>query len=161
MTVRNATLLLMLAACGADPATPPPAAPLAAAAGKPLGDPPPLVDEPERLPDRSSPVALLREVLAARNDARQSLGFLARSELPTAGKARLDKSDEARAWRHFGMKSVGAFWAQVEGALAAGKVRVAIGDGTATATFDVGGSLGFLTLSFERVDGQWYLNLGD
>jgi len=160
MIVRKATLLLTLAACDAGPATPPPAAPVAARTGGPVGEPPPLAEEPETPPDRSTPQNLLRSVLDARKDARQSLGFLARAELPTAGKARLDKADEARAWRHFGMKSVGAFWARVEGAVAAGRFRVEVVDATAAAVFEVGGAAGTLTLSFEKVDGQWYLDLG-
>lgn len=160
MVVRNALLVVLIAACDAGPGTPPPAAPLATTAGEPLGDPPPLVDEPETLPDRSSPAALLRSVLAARADARGALGFLARAELPTAGKTRLDKLDEARAWRHFGMKSVGPFWAQIEAAVTAGRFRVEVADDRATAVMDVGGSMGTRTLSFARVNGQWFLSLG-
>ena len=162
MTLRTASALFLLAACdaGSQAAAPPAAAPQALA-GAPLGDPPPLVAEPDTQPDRSSPEALLRSVIAARTDDRVPLAFLARAELPTAGKARLDKIDEARAHRHFRMPAVGAMWARIEEAVAAGKVRIEAAGARGTATFDVGGALGTSSLSFERVDGRWYLALGN
>lgn len=163
MTIRTAIALLLVSACdaGSQASAPPAASPQALTTGAPLGDPPPLVAEPDTLPDRSSPDALLRTVLAARKDPLVTLAFLARAERPTAGKERLDKLDEARAHRHFRMRAVGAMWAQIEEAVSSGKFRIEAHDEHATATFDVGGALGTSTLSFERVDGQWYLGLGD
>ena len=161
--IRTTIALLLFSACdaGSQASSPPAAAPPALAAGAPLGDPPPVAAEPSTLPDRSSPDALLRVVIAARKDEGVSLAFLARAERPTAGKAQLDKLDEARAHRHFRMPSVRAMWGQIEEAVRTGKFRIEEHDGRATATFDVGGSLGTSTLSFERVDGHWYLGLGN
>jgi hypothetical protein len=155
-------LLATLASCdaGSQTAAPGPAAPQTQA-GAPLGDPPPAVAEPDTLPDRGSPEALLRSVIAARTDERVPLAYLARAERPTAGKTQLDKLDEARAHRHFRMRAMDATWSQVAGALAAGAMRVTLDGDRATAAFDTGGALGTSTLSFERVDGQWYLVLGN
>lgn len=165
MIIRTTMAVLLLAACDAgSQASSPPAASASApvlGAGAPLGDPPPPAAEPDTLPDRSSPDALLRALVAARKDERLSLAFLARAERPTAGKAQLDKLDEARAHRHFRMPSVQAMWAQIEEAVAGGKFRIEERDDRATATLYVGGSLGTSTLSFEKVEGHWYLSLGN
>jgi len=162
MIIRTAWLLLLVSACDAgSQASAPPAASPQVLAAAPLGDPPPPAAEPDTLPDRSSPEALLRSVLAARKDSRVTLAFLARAERPTAGKAQLDKLDEARAHRHFRMRSVQAMWARIEEAVSGGKFRVETHDARATATFEVGGALGTSTLSFEKVDGHWYLGLGN
>jgi hypothetical protein len=162
MTIRMMLLLVLAAACEGAPQPPAPAAlSPAAVSAAPLGDPPPPAAEPDTQPDRSSPEALLRSVLSARNAADKTLAFLARAELLTAGKARLDKLDEARAHRHFRMPAVGPLWSRIEAAVAAGRYRIETHDALATATFEVGGAAGTLTLSFEKVAGQWYLGLGN
>lgn len=156
MIIRTIPLSLLLLACDAG-TQPPPAAPQAAVAA-PLGEPPAPVAEPDAQPDRGSPEALLKSVLSGRKD--RALSFLARAELASAGKA-LTILDEARAHRHFRMKSIQAFWAKIDDAVAGGRFRIDTREATATATFEVGGAAGVMTLSFVKVEGQWYLDLGN
>jgi len=158
MIIRTVPLSLVLLACDAGPQKPAPVAPRTALHVAALGEPPAPVAEPDVLPDRSTPEALLRSVLHGRSD--RPLAFLARAELATAGKP-LDKLDEARAHRHFRMKSIQPFWAKIEAAVAGGRFRFAVREASATATFEVGGAAGVATLAFDKVDGQWYFRLGN
>lgn len=139
------------------PAPIPPAAP--APSGNALGDPPALVAESAEAPDLSSPEKALRSILAGR--ARQDLPFLARCESVTAGKERLDSLDEARAWRTYCMKSVGAFWSKIEEALEGGNARFTEDGDSARGVFEVGGSLGETELRFVRIGGRWYVEMGE
>ena len=159
MIIRTIPIILMLPACDAGPQSPAPAAPAALVSGAPMGEPPAPIAEPDTLPDHASPEALLQSVLAGRRE--RPLAFLARAELPTAGKPRLDSLDEARAHRHFRMNSVQPFWARIEAAVAGGRFRIDVQQAIATARFDVGGAAGVMTLSLQKLDGRWYLDLGN
>jgi hypothetical protein len=123
-----------------------------------LGEPPAVVDESTLTPDRTSPEALLRGLLAARR--RGDLAFLARCDLSTAGKGKLDTLDVARAWRQFGWRSVEPFWSKVETALNGGLFRTDLNGARATLVFDVGGALGEIELLFEGNIGGWHLDTG-
>ena len=104
-------------------------------------------------------VAVIRSLLEARG--RRDLARLARCESVTAGKERLDADDEARAWRHFGMKSIQPFWTKIEQALERGDARFTEDGDRAKGTFDVGGSLGEIEIEFVEYNGDWYLDSGE
>jgi hypothetical protein len=129
------------------------------ATGNPLGDPPPVIGESDRTPDRSSPQATLRSVLDGRE--REDLPFLARCESLSAEKDVLDKMDAARAHRRFCAKAVGPYWSRIEGALEAGAATFAVEEESATGIFEVGGALGRVEIRFVRIDGDWYLRSGE
>lgn len=147
------------AATGALPAAEPPEPPAAALAATPLGEPSPLVSESTETPDRSSPEALLRSILAGRE--RVDLAFLARCESATANKEFIDKVDEARAWRNYCMGSVEPLWLKIEGALDGGRASFTAEGDRGTGLFDVGGAIGEMDLRFTRIDGQWYIEIGE
>ena len=151
-----AAVFVMASESGASPPADSPQGPVS---GSPLGEPPPLVAEPEEQPLRSSPEGLLRSILAGRS--RVDLPYLARCESATARKVSLDKMDEARAWRHFGMRSIQPFWSKIENALDAGAARFTEEGEAATGTFDVGGSLGRIEIGFVKIDGEWFLDWGE
>lgn len=145
---------------GGAVSTPPPADPGASPAprGEPLGEPPVPVAEPDQAPDRSSPEAVLRSILAGR--ARQDLPYLARCEAVTAEKAQLDSLDAARAWRFYCMNARKPYWDRIEGALESGQVTFTEDGDGATATFEVGGALGTLDLRFAKIGGNWHIDYG-
>lgn len=144
---------------GGGPPSTPPTSPGTAPTGKALGDPPPLVAEPAEMPDRASPERVLRSMLAGR--AAQDLPFLARCEAVTAEKAQLDSLDEARAWRHYCMKSIQPLWDKIEAALEDGAVEFTVDGDRATGKFDVGGAIGRIDLQFIKVAGDWYLQYSE
>ncbi len=144
---------------GVAPAPEPAALPASAPRGGPVGDPVPLVVESWREHDRSSPVLVLKSVLAGRES--KDLPFLARCEAVTAGKRHLDQRDEARAWRYFCMKSIQPFWDKIEEALESGQANFAENGTGATASFEVGGALGRVELQFVKIAEKWYLEMGE
>lgn len=148
--------LVVAAGCGGGgPAgSPAPTGP-AFEAGSPLGEAPALVGEPAERPDLSSPEMVIRSILAGR--AREDLSFLARCDAETAGKQRLDRMDEHRAWRYYCMEAMKPFWNKIEGSLQSGGARFTVDGDRATGAFEVGGALGVLELPFVRVAGEWYL----
>lgn len=118
-----------------------------------------MVEESTEVPRRATPEEVLRSILSGRE--RVDLAFLARCESVTAEKVRIDKMDEARAWRNYCMRSVRPLWSKIEAALEADRARFAIRGERATATLDVGGAVGEMDLHFVRIAGEWYLQNGE
>jgi hypothetical protein len=126
---------------------------------RPLGDPPPPVEEPLLVPDRSSPEAALWSILEGRS--RGDLPFLARCGSSTAGKSRLDKEDTHEAHNAYCRRAMDPFWSRVQAALDEDRATITVDGDAATVSLDVGGAMGSIDLLFTRIDGHWYHKIGD
>jgi hypothetical protein len=126
---------------------------------RPLGDPPPLVEESPVIPDLSSPEAALRSILEGR--ARGDLPFLARCGSSTAGKPRLDKEDAHEAHNTYCRKAMDPFWSRVRAALDDNRAIITIDGDAAKVSLDVGGAMGSIDLLFTRIYGHWHHHIGD
>ncbi len=120
---------------------------------KPLGDPRPVVGESTIVHENGTPRELIQGVLAARK--RGDLSWLARALRSCIEAPQLTESETSIAWLRFEWGEAQKVWDRIAAAEAQRPAEIRIEGNRATATWEVGGALGTLTVPFVSVGGQW------
>jgi hypothetical protein len=122
-------------------------------ARKPFGDPGVRVAESAVALTAASPRALLDGVLRARQ--RGDRAWLARSLDSCADAPTLTSTEISVAWLRFEWPEAERLWDRIAAAEAAGIASIEIEAQRATATWNVGGAVGGLSLAFVQKNGTW------